>query len=110
MPNQTAIKLNNVSKTYVLHGSQGDQLIEVMGLKKLGFKTKTIPQEFQALQNISLDIKKGQRIGLIGRNGAGKTTLLKLVCGNFTPTHGDIEVDGNIQALMNISLDCIPRE
>lgn len=108
MPNQTAIKLNNVSKTYLLHGSQGDQLIEVMGLKKFGFKTKTNPQEFQALQNISIDIKKGQRIGLIGRNGAGKTTLLKLVCGNFMPTYGDIEVDGNIQALMNIGIGFHP--
>ena len=74
MPNQTAIKLNNVSKTYVLHGSQGDQLIEVMGLKKLGFKTKTIPQEFQALQNISLD-KKGTAHWLDRSKRSGKTTL-----------------------------------
>ncbi|MGC6511932.1 MAG: ABC transporter ATP-binding protein [Parvibaculales bacterium] len=108
MPNKTAIKLQNVSKTYMLHGSQGDQLIEVMGLKKFGLKTKTEPKKFEALKNISLDIKEGQRIGLIGRNGAGKTTLLKLVCGNFSPTVGQIEVNGNIQALMNIGIGFHP--
>ncbi len=107
MPN-SAIKLDNVSKTYMLHGSQGDQLIEVLGLKKFGFRPKTKPQEFHALKNISLDIKKGQRIGLVGRNGAGKTTLLKLVCGNFAPTQGAVEVEGKIQALMNIGIGFHP--
>lgn len=104
-----AIRLQNVSKIYRLHGSQGDQLIDVLGLQRFGFKTKTRAKEFAALSNLSLDVPRGHRIGIVGRNGAGKTTLLKLICGNFAPTHGDVEVNGGVQALMNIGLGFHPE-
>ena len=61
-----------------------------------------------ALSDVSLNIKKGQRIGIVGRNGAGKTTLLKLLCGNYQPTPGMVEVDGSVQALMNIGVGFHP--
>lgn len=109
MPNPPAIRIQNVSKIYRLHGSQGDQLIDVLGLQRFGFKTKTPPKEFAALSNISLDVPRGHRIGIVGRNGAGKTTLLKLICGNFAPTMGEIEVNGTVQALMNIGLGFHPE-
>jgi lipopolysaccharide transport system ATP-binding protein len=98
------IRLRNVSKIYKLHGSQGDQLIYVLGLQRFGFKTKTTAQEFSALSDISIDVPRGRRIGIVGRNGAGKTTLLKLICGNFAPTKGEVEVNGTVQALMNVGL------
>jgi lipopolysaccharide transport system ATP-binding protein len=104
-----AIRLQNVSKIYKLHGSQSDQLIDVMGLQRLGFKTKTPSKEFVALSDISLEVPRGHRIGIVGRNGAGKTTLLKLICGNFTPTSGEVEVNGTVQALMNIGLGFHPE-
>jgi lipopolysaccharide transport system ATP-binding protein len=104
-----AIRLQDVSKIYRLHGSQGDQLIDVLGLQRFGFKTKTQAKEFAALSNISLEVPRGHRIGIVGRNGAGKTTLLKLICGNFTPTHGEVEVNGGVQALMNVGLGFHPE-
>lgn len=104
-----AISMQEVSKIYKLHGSQGDQLIDVLGLQRLGFKTKTVVKEFVALSNISLEVPRGHRIGIIGRNGAGKTTLLKLICGNFSPTQGVVEVNGTVQALMNIGLGFHPE-
>lgn len=104
-----AIRLQDVSKIYRLHGSQGDQLIDVLGLQRFGFRTKTAAKEFAALSNISLDVPRGHRIGIVGRNGAGKTTLLKLICGNFTPTHGEVEVNGAVQALMNVGLGFHPE-
>ena len=104
-----AIRLRDVSKIYRLHGSQGDQLIDVLGLQRFGFKTKTQAKEFAALSNLSLDVPRGHRIGIVGRNGAGKTTLLKLICGNFAPTHGEVEVNGGVQALMNIGLGFHPE-
>jgi len=109
MPENLAIQLENVSKVYHLHGSRRDQFIHVMGLDRFGLKPRTPPIEFQALSDISLDIPRGQRIGIIGRNGAGKTTLLKLICGNFSPTKGNITVDGSVQALMNIGLGFHPE-
>ncbi|MBP9787890.1 MAG: ABC transporter ATP-binding protein, partial [Acinetobacter sp.] len=90
-------------------GSQGDQLIDVLGLQRFGFKTKTPSKEFSALSNISLEVPRGHRIGIIGRNGAGKTTLLKLICGNFAPTSGEVAVHGTVQALMNIGLGFHPE-
>lgn len=104
-----AIRLQNVSKIYKLHGSQSDQLIDVLGLQRFGIKTKTPSKEFSALSDISLEVPRGHRIGIVGRNGAGKTTLLKLICGNFAPTSGEVEVNGTVQALMNIGLGFHPE-
>jgi len=104
-----AISLRDVSKIYKLHGSQSDQLIDVLGLQKFGFKTKTPAREFAALSDISIDVPRGHRIGIVGRNGAGKTTLLKLICGNFAPSSGEVEVNGTVQALMNIGLGFHPE-
>jgi lipopolysaccharide transport system ATP-binding protein len=109
MPDPLAIRLQNVSKIYKLHGSQSDQLIDVLGLQRFGIKTKTPSKEFAALSDISLDVPRGHRIGIVGRNGAGKTTLLKLICGNFAPTSGEVKVNGTVQALMNIGLGFHPE-
>jgi lipopolysaccharide transport system ATP-binding protein len=109
MSEQIAIKLRNVSKVYKLFNSQRDQLINVLGLTKLGIKTRSSVKEFNALTDITLDVPKGHRVGIIGRNGAGKTTLLKLICGNFSPTSGLIEVNGDVQALMSVGLGFHPE-
>jgi len=104
-----AIRLKKVSKIYKLHNSQWDMLVEVLRLQRFGFKTKSTVKDFPALSNVSLEIHTGQRIGIIGRNGAGKTTLLKLLCGNFSPTQGEIEVNGTVQALMSVGMGFHPE-
>lgn len=109
MPDNYAIRLQNVSKIYKLHGSQRDQLIYILGLQRLGIKPRSEGKEFIALDNINLEVPRGHRIGIVGRNGAGKTTLLKLLCGNFAPTKGVVEVNGEIQALMNVGLGFHPE-
>jgi len=109
MHNDYAIRLNNVSKTYKLHGSQRDQLVDILGLQRIGIRPKTATKEFVALNNITLDVPRGHRIGIVGRNGAGKTTLLKLLCGNFACSSGTVEVNGEVQALMNVGLGFHPE-
>lgn len=104
-----AIDMQGVSKVYKLYGSQRDQLIDVLRLQHIGFKIKNPLKEFIALNNISLTVPKGHRIGIVGRNGAGKTTLLKLICGNFTPTQGSVEINGTVQALMSTGLGFHPE-
>lgn len=109
MPEAVAIQLDSVSKVYKLYSSQRDQLMDVLGLGRFGIHPKVTPKEFVALKDISIEIRKGQRVGVVGRNGAGKTTLLKLICGNFSPTSGRINVNGEVQALMNVGLGFHPE-
>ncbi len=56
--------------------------------------TKRYPTGTLALDNLSLELPKGQIIGLLGPNGSGKTTLLKLTAGLLTPSSGEVAVDG----------------
>lgn len=99
-----AIIFQNVCKTYGLYTSKWQMVKEA-----LGFKSKKITEQFYALNNINLTIKKGERIGLVGRNGAGKSTLLKLITGNFAQTTGSIIVNGSVQALMNMGIGFHPE-
>ena len=56
----------------------------------------------RGLDNIYLNLKSGDRLGIIGGNGAGKTTLLKTIAGIYIPTHGSVKVRGNITALISV--------
>jgi lipopolysaccharide transport system ATP-binding protein len=109
MRDDLAIHLKDVSKTYRLFGSQREQLLEVLGFHRIGLGRNKQFKEFSALTNLSLDVPKGARVGVVGRNGAGKTTLLKLICGNFAPTSGLVEVKGTVQALMGAGLGFHPE-
>ena len=61
----------------------------VVSVKNL---SKTYGNQFQALNNINLDIKKNEIFALLGPNGAGKTTLISIICGIVTPSIGTVEV------------------
>ncbi|MCC8015399.1 MAG: ATP-binding cassette domain-containing protein, partial [Eubacterium sp.] len=56
-----------------------------------------------ALDDITLDVKKQEMVGVIGKNGAGKSTLMKLVAGITFPTYGSVETEGRIGSLINLS-------
>lgn len=99
-----AIELRGVNKEYRLYGSRVDQALDVTGLARWMFWRKPEFRLFRALQGIDLRIAHGERVGVIGRNGAGKTTLLKLVSGNFTPSQGTVQVNGSVQALMQVGM------
>lgn len=97
--NKPAIVFRHVTKRYRLGGGPKEQLLEAIGLRR---KNADSLREFIALDDVSFELGRGQRLGLIGRNGAGKTTLLKLISGNYRPSSGDIEVNGSVQALMTM--------
>jgi ABC-type polysaccharide/polyol phosphate transport system ATPase subunit len=61
-------------------------------------------QYITALDDVSFELKAGDRLGLVGSNGAGKTTLLKVLYGIYEPTEGSLEAQGRRDALFNISL------
>jgi lipopolysaccharide transport system ATP-binding protein len=58
----------------------------------------------QALKGIDLDIRAGDRVGLVGHNGAGKTTLLRILAGIYEPTSGEARVEGRVSSFINLGL------
>ena len=91
--NNTAIKLTSVSKRYTIHHEK-PTLVEYL--------IKGRNEEFWALKDINLKIKKGEKVGIIGPNGSGKTTLLKIIAGITSPTSGSIETYGKIVSLIDL--------
>jgi ABC-type polysaccharide/polyol phosphate transport system ATPase subunit len=59
-------------------------------------------QDFWALRDVSLTIRKGESLGVIGVNGSGKSTLLKILSGAMYPSHGSFEVDGAVLSLLEL--------
>lgn len=99
---QAAIRFVGVHKRYRMGGELNEKIMDSLGISRLlGRKARPRP-EFDALHDISFEVPRGRRYGLIGRNGAGKTTLLKLILGNFAPSAGLVEVHGSVQALMTM--------
>ncbi len=101
-----AITISKLGKMYKLYKRPMDKILDAFGLN---FWRKNYYQEFWALKDLDLEIKKGERIGIVGRNGAGKSTLLKIIIGNVSPTEGKIEVNGRIQALMELGTGFHPE-
>ncbi len=56
-----------------------------------------------ALEDVSLSLKEGDRVGLIGHNGSGKSTFLRLLARIYEPTSGDIKIEGNISPLLGLT-------
>ena len=94
--NNVAIKIENLCKEYKMFARKRDRLLETV-LPKFNRH-----QTFSAIKNLSLDIKKGDSIGILGKNGAGKSTLLKMITGVVTPTSGTIKVNGKISSLLEL--------
>lgn len=89
-----AIEVKNVSKMYKKYRSNFSKILDLFGLSIFSRY-----EEFWPLRDINLSIRKGEKLGIIGRNGAGKTTLLSMISGNIKPTSGSITVNGEIKAL-----------
>jgi len=98
MTNDVVIRLERVSKTYALYDRN---VVD-------RFKDTFLPgrkkryREFPALKDVSLEVKRGEILGIVGRNGAGKSTLLKIVSGITQPTSGTVATHGRIVPLLEL--------
>jgi lipopolysaccharide transport system ATP-binding protein len=96
------IKLDQASVEIPIY-SNHNRSIKNSLLKNLT-KDKVLPHSVKALNNITLDLKDGDRLGVMGPNGSGKSTLLRTLAGVYHPTSGSIDVSGSIASLIDISL------
>lgn len=93
------IKVEHVSMKFRMANDK------VMSLKEFLvalLKRRLTYEEFQVLDDISFEVKKGEVIGIIGKNGAGKSTLLKIIAGVMKPTSGQVIVNGNIVPMLEL--------
>lgn|GEM_PF-964974 len=104
-----AIEARGLTKTYTLYPSPRAQLLDLLGIYRLLPWRAPRFGHHVALHGVDLAIRRGERVGVIGRNGAGKTTLLKLITGFSEATAGTVRVDGRVQALMQVGLGFHPE-
>jgi len=105
MPGPRAvIRLENVSKFYKLYDSKRDRMREAFDLRR-----RKRHREFYALRGIDLEVRQGERLGVVGRNGAGKSTLLKILSGVIQANAGRVEVNGRVSALLELGAGLNPN-
>jgi len=96
---EIVIKVDNVGMQFNLNKEKVDNLKEyVIKFLKRQLKFK----KFWAVRNVSFEVEKGSKLGIIGLNGAGKSTLLKLISGVIKPTEGTVEIKGKIVPLLEL--------
>lgn len=116
-----AIKVENLSKYYRLGVINNGTLFKDMQSwfarlrgkedphAKIGSTYKDSKEGFWALKDLNFEIKKGDRVGIIGHNGAGKSTLLKVLSQITTPTEGNIKINGRIASLLEVGTGFHPE-
>jgi ABC-type polysaccharide/polyol phosphate transport system ATPase subunit len=96
----TVISFQHVTKTYHLHNGKPILIERLWG---------HTPTPFIAVNKLTLSIKKGERVGIIGHNGSGKTTVLKLMAKIATPTKGSVVTSGKVISLIDLDAGFHPE-
>lgn len=93
---ENIIEIKGLTKEYKMFARKKDRLLETVFPK---FKRHST---FKAMDNLDLEVKKGEVVGILGKNGAGKSTLLKMITGVVIPTSGTINVGGKVSSLLEL--------
>jgi len=92
-----AIEVRGLGKRYEIYDQPYQRLLQTVLRGR-----HTFYREFWALSDVTLGVRRGETVGLVGRNGSGKSTLLQLVAGTLTPTTGSVHTRGRIAALLEL--------
>lgn len=94
---EIVIQVEHLNKVYRLYDKPSDRMKEALGLTR-----QKRYKEHYALNDVSLTVRQGESIGIIGTNGSGKSTILKIITGVANPTSGAVRVNGRISALLEL--------
>lgn len=97
MSSEVDIRVQHLSKVYRIYEKPEHRLIQMATLGRVRRYT-----EFAALHDVSLEVRRGETVGIVGRNGCGKSTLLQIICGTLQPSGGSVEVSGRVAALLEL--------
>jgi lipopolysaccharide transport system ATP-binding protein len=106
MISDVAVRAQALRKVYRLYKKPSYRALDIMGL--LPDKPHYFGEHL-ALNDVDLEIRKGEKVAIIGRNGAGKSTLLRLITGVIQPSSGQLEVNGTTQALLSLGTGFHPE-
>jgi lipopolysaccharide transport system ATP-binding protein len=95
---QPAVRVHGLGKMHRIYERPQDRLKQML-LSRLG---RQWGHEFWALRQVSFEVERGGRFGIIGRNGSGKSTLLQIVAGIMAPSEGEVLVGGRVSALLEL--------
>jgi lipopolysaccharide transport system ATP-binding protein len=123
MPDSDSIIIaENISKAYRIWKSPADRLKSPFLAGAASMLPKDSPpqralhkhaargwRDFYALRDLSLTVRRGEAVGIIGRNGSGKSTLLQIIAGTLQPTEGRIETNGRVAALLELGAGFNPE-
>lgn len=96
---EIAVKFDHVTKTYDLYKNDRGRFLGIFNYRKKGMFVGSV----NANNDLSFEIKKGEAVAFLGHNGAGKSTALKMITGVVHPTQGEIEVNGRVSALLELT-------
>ena len=96
------IRLSHVTKQFKLFKSKKSRLLSILS-KRVNYTLKT------ANDDLTFEIRRGESVAFLGKNGAGKSTLLKMITGVLFPTSGEIEVNGEVSALLELTAGFDPE-
>ena len=97
---EITLQLKNINKTFVMQRHLNRTIRE----KVLNFFQPNDKQNFQALKNVNLEVRKGECLGILGRNGSGKSTLVKIMSGSFLPDKGSQVYRKGSSLLLNLGV------
>lgn len=98
----TVLKIENVKKKYIIKHVQQKEKLPKTKIGRMIASNETIKEDFWALSGVSFEVKKGEKVGIIGKNGAGKSTLLKTISRITEPSDGRIEILGNVASMLEV--------
>jgi lipopolysaccharide transport system ATP-binding protein len=99
-----ALEVREVTKTFKLFDRHGDRVKESFHPFR-----KRYHRPFNALTNVSFEVRKAETLGIVGRNGSGKSTLLQIICGILQPSGGSLSVHGRVSAILALGAGFNPE-
>ena len=103
----TYVRANSVVVYFPIYGAKSRSLKHTMIRAATGgalAKDAADRVVVRALDNVSFDLREGDRVGLVGHNGSGKTTLLRAIAGIYEPSEGSLETRGRIASMLSVSV------